>query len=706
MRFWYDRARWKRFAEVDALASEEDHLTSMWNPRTAVGAVTRFAICALLIGLIAACSAEKYRESADREVKAIVVEKRKQVTGKEEPFDLKRETIPIDRIGRPGDVEDLKNTPEPVPIVEPLALEEKKANEASSAPPAVPPRAESPPAGAPPTEAPATPPGAVPPALGVESAAPPAAAPPAPPAGAVPPVEKAEQAEKPAMVLPEEQPAKAPRIPARILNLADVLKVAFANNRDYQSQKESVYLNGLALTLARWQFAPRFFGIITGDYERNSNGDESGGISTSFGFNKLFATGARLGVSIANNFLIFFTRERREVANTLINGTLTQPLLRGFGSHIVREPVIQAERNVIYGVRAYERYRQTFALRIASDFYQVLEARNRVTNEYMNWQSLVNDLERSNSLAEGERIPKYQVDQVLQQVLSAKNRYVVTVESYAAALDRLKVTLLFPVDTTIGLDRAELALLESNMAAPIDVDLDAAIATALRRRLDYLTERDQVEDAERKVIVAADALRAQLDLRATGGLGSGTGGDQQPLKFDASTGTAGVGLDLNLPFDRKAERNAYVQALIAVDVQKRAASLSEDNIRIAVRDAYRSLLREYETYKIQKASVKLAGDRVESTSALRDAGRADTRDVLESQQALIEARNGLTSALINLAIARLEFASEMGVLRVYEDGRIEEDPIEKPSPPPDGANATRNGPISRSESAGNETKNG
>ena len=75
---------------------------------------------------------------------------------------------------------------------------------------------------------------------------------------------------------------------------------------------------------------------------------------------------------------------------------------------------------------------------------------------------------------------------------------------------------------------------------------------------------------------------------------------------------------------------------------------------------------------VVSGSVQLAIARVESTSLLRDAGRATTRDVLESQSALIDARNALTGSLINYTIARLRFYSDMGALDVEDDGTVKE----------------------------------
>ena len=116
-------------------------------------------------------------------------------------------------------------------------------------------------------------------------------------------------------------------------------------------------------------------------------------------------------------------------------------------------------------------------------------------------------------------------------------------------------------------------------------------------------------------------------------------------------------------------------ALIEQERTKRDLSLAEDNIRLTVRDSYRRLEREIVSVKIQKDSLALAEQRVDSTSALLQAGRAQTRDVLDSQTALITARNALTAAFINYFIAKLDFLSETEALRADDEGQVQEIPI-------------------------------
>jgi hypothetical protein len=63
-------------------------------------------------------------------------------------------------------------------------------------------------------------------------------------------------------------------IPSGKLSLAEAVALATARNRDYQRQKESLYLSALDLTLFRHNFATKWFGTFDSTYSRNE-ADES-----------------------------------------------------------------------------------------------------------------------------------------------------------------------------------------------------------------------------------------------------------------------------------------------------------------------------------------------------------------------------------------------------------------------------------------------
>ena len=137
-------------------------------------------------------------------------------------------------------------------------------------------------------------------------------------------------------------------------------------------------------------------------------------------------------------------------------------------------------------------------------------------------------------------------------------------------------------------------------------------------------------------------------------------------------GLYSLGLNADLPLDRKNQRNAYRSALITFTKSQRDYENEVDNIKLQIRNAYRQLRERAESYRIQQLSLKLAEKRLENNRLLLDAGRADVRLLLDSQDALVNAQNSLTAALVNHTIAKLNFFRDIGVLQVRPDGMWEE----------------------------------
>ena len=126
-----------------------------------------------------------------------------------------------------------------------------------------------------------------------------------------------------------------------------------------------------------------------------------------------------------------------------------------------------------------------------------------------------------------------------------------------------------------------------------------------------------------------------------------------------------------MPLDRKAERNAYREALITLEQRQREYENSVDRVKFDVRQAYRQLKEAQDAYTIRKNGLDLASKRVETNKLLLDAGRVEVRIVLDSQDALVQAQNDVTAALVDYTIAKLVFFRDTGILQVRPDGMWE-----------------------------------
>ncbi len=450
----------------------------------------------------------------------------------------------------------------------------------------------------------------------------------------------------------------------RKVSLADALKIAVENNRQYQSRKELLYLTALSLTTERHNFGPKFSAGATASGLRDVNGDTSGALASRIGVGQLLQNGASVSAAIANDVLRYYTGDPRPTAATTMSVNVLQPLLRGAGVAIVAENLKQAERNAIYEIRSFSHFQNTFAVEVVAAYYRLLQQKDTVRNTYNNYRNLVLARERAEALSK-DRLPAFQVDQARQDEFSSKSSYILAVESYKNSLDGFKNTLGLPIGVEISLDDAALEDLTKAGLLPVKLTETDGYEMAVKSRLDLLNEIDRFEDSKRKIKVTANALKADLNIFANVSLASD--GPTDYTKFDLKNYRAGAGVQLNLPLDRLRERNAYRTALINFESQTRSLSLSLDGVRSAVRQGLRTLEQARQNYQIQQRAVELADRRVEIAPLLVAAGRAIIRDQLEAQTAQFQARNALTQALVDYHVARLGLLINIGKLETGED---------------------------------------
>ncbi len=453
--------------------------------------------------------------------------------------------------------------------------------------------------------------------------------------------------------------------PSGVLTLPQAVALATAHNRTYQLERENLYLKALDLTSVQHLYAPNVFGQALSQYLKNE-GDASLDTSAAFGFDQLLASGATVSAQVASGWVHILSGDLDSGMNTLFAATITQPLLRGSGSDIALENLTQAQRDVLYQIRSFNRFRKNFVVDIVSRYYRILEQQEIMTNAEENHNVLTREYDKIKKLASMGRVPEFERDQAQQDVLQAQDRYLREQAEYQQLFDEFKLELTLPGTTAFQLDRTELERLYSLEIADLDFDENIAIATALSQRLDLANKANQVEDAERKVKVAADQLRAELNL-------IGTVEGVSETKTDISRigpvdNTYGLGAQVDLPLDRLEERNNYRRALIALQLSKREHELEIETIILEVRDAYRDFREATQRYQVQLENIQLAQKRFDNTSKLVEYGRADTRDVLDAQEDLFEAKNDAAATLMDYTIATLQFYRDTEIMQVQPDG--------------------------------------
>lgn len=494
-----------------------------------------------------------------------------------------------------------------------------------------------------------------------------------------------------------------PAVGHLVLTLNDALQIAAQNSRAYQGQKEDVFRSALALDLERDQFRTSFAGLIAGSfqYDRGSLDEvggvtaESAGVDASLGLERQLQNGASYSLRLGWNLLQLLEPENFTSRSVFGDASVSIPLLRGAGRHIAAEPLTQAERDVVYAIYDFERFKRAFAVDVADQYLSVLQSSDQVKNAAENYRGLIASTRRARRLLDAGDLPPIQVDQSIQDELSARNRWISARESQTAALDSFKLLLGLPVDAAIELDHAEFAKLAAQArsmttnayeirveetippadaaivlaepsqegAGPFEIDPDLAIRIALENRLDVRIAEGRVYDSQRSVVVAADRLKTELTL-----FGSARFEAEDFEDFSFDRGQYEALLAINLPLERTAEAVGYRNSLIQLQQAVRDVQALEDGIKQDVRQRLRTLREARESLQIQALSVELARRRVRGADLNLQAGRVEIRDLLEAQEDLLSAQNALTGAAVDYRLAELELQRDLDVIEVGADG--------------------------------------
>lgn len=465
----------------------------------------------------------------------------------------------------------------------------------------------------------------------------------------------------------------------RVMRLDAALDLAVRHSREYQTQKEQLYLAALSLTGARYQFSPQFFANSTAQVGGTPGGTQSGSVRSRVGVDQLLRTGGRLSVSLGNDLLRYFTgwssgpnSSSRDSAINTLSVELTQPLLRGFGRNDPTvESLTQAERNVVYAVRTFSQYQHQFAVNIVNDYFGLLGLKDVVRNNYTNYLRRVDTTQYLE--ARVDRVRKSDVDDARSAELSARISYVDSVAQYLNELAGFKLTLGLPLTEDLYLEDTDLQeLLEAGLI-PVEADRRAAFRIAVDHHMDILNAIDRFEDSKRKVRLTADALKPGIGFVGNASLDSE--GQYDYANFDLQKVRYSAGLTFDLPIDRLRERNTYRAALVSFESQVRSLSLTLDNFRDRIDRGLRTLEQRRLNYLNRQMALDVARRRVEMNALQLSAGRVQIRDVRESQDTLIAAQNQMTSTLVSYLQARLQLLLDIGVLETESARFWLQDPL-------------------------------
>lgn len=192
------------------------------------------------------------------------------------------------------------------------------------------------------------------------------------------------------------------------LTLGDAIELTYIHNRDFQFQLEDLFLTALELTFQRFRYDVQFLGIGGNKPSSDLGTATVPGGATSVdwgnrvGISKLLPTGGQWAAEFANNTLWLFSGDNKTNTASALSFSLVQPLLMGGGRKIALEGLTQAERDSLYKMRDFARFRRTFFAGVVGGrggYLGLLRLRQAILNQESNIRAIEIQVRRLRELS-------------------------------------------------------------------------------------------------------------------------------------------------------------------------------------------------------------------------------------------------------------------------------------------------------------------
>ena len=451
-----------------------------------------------------------------------------------------------------------------------------------------------------------------------------------------------------------------------VLGLNRALDQATRTSREYRFAEEEYVLAALRLLIERHRWGPRFFDDVSATITADPD-DGTYDVALSL-VNELGVT-QRLpyGGTVSASLLARATEDLRDrvagpqpqSAEFLLSANL--PLLRNAGT-VAREGLVQAERDLVYAARDFERFRREFLFDIADEYLNLVVLQRSIGISEAQVESFRQVESQQIALQQAGRATPFDADEARNETLDAIASLNSARERFRLAVDRFKVRLGIPIDTAVE-------ILDDEFELPVpEADLDAAVVAAMRFRLDLQNQRDSVTDRRRALFNARNGLLADLNLSASASMPTDPAEEQGGLGFEPDETELRAGVTLGLPLDREIERLGIRTAQINLARAERSFDRFRDDVAVSVRAAVRGIDAAAFDLRIQEQNVVIAAQRKAAIDA--DPARANIRQTSDAINALARARSGRDNARRNLEVAILDYLLQTGQLRVGPDGSL------------------------------------
>lgn len=439
-------------------------------------------------------------------------------------------------------------------------------------------------------------------------------------------------------------------------------------------------------------FDPILTGEVNKDRTKEPNSSALAGvlISTQENFNANM--GLRKTLRSGGDFRIDFTNNRY-VANAAFQGlvpqyqpnllfSLNQPLLRSFGLNfaylLVNVTKLQSEA----AAWQYRADLSNFVKRVIAAYWIVVYARQNLVVQQESLELARQTLRENNERVRVGLLAPVAVKEAESQAASREQQVIVANNQLDNALRTLRqIVYLQKGDAFIP---RPIEPIEQPRTAPVHVDAQAAMNLALERRPEVHAQTLDLKSKQVTARVRENQLLPRVDFVGNVGL-NGLSGDAVPV-VDPSTGKTVqtpydgsywegldrltskkfysymAGVEVEIPIGNAAAKSEYAKAKIDVSQSELSRRQLFSDISLEVSTAVNDVVANIKRIEASRIARELAEENLRNQQKRLEVGIATTKDVLDFQDDLTQARGVELQAATDYNISLAELARAQGTL--------------------------------------------
>lgn len=426
------------------------------------------------------------------------------------------------------------------------------------------------------------------------------------------------------------------------LSLREAILLALRYNPNIQNAELDRIIQRYQLRLANNEFEMQYALGASGVIQKSHYNDVGSDTTNSFIASPELALKTKLGtqasLAIDNNV------GANNSFNPVLNLTVTQPLLRGFGRGANEAALWDAKDNEQLNKLNVRQSIVDQVTQVISAYRALILSANNLQNQRLQLQEAKKSFGiNKKKIAAGQLEPtgniqqSYQIESLSLMVEQGEN------DLHTAAQDLLQ---------SIGLDP------DMRLSVPSDVSLkkmnipslQESIAIALAHNVQYLAQQMALRADERAYVMAKNAQLWQLDAGAS--IQSGTVndvmGNANGLRgiYNGNNTTQAARLTLTVPLHDVSRRSQLIQAKLRLEKDRINLIATRRALITQVTNTINTMHSLVKRYNLAQKQVSLAEQSYRLEQKKQQAGISSALDVNNTQNQLIQAQSGLIGAKI------------------------------------------------------------